>query len=140
MIKTECVFCKIARGVVNAKVVYEDETTLAFLDSQPVAEGHVLVIPKEHYVNLFDIEPRTLERLILTTRRVALLLRDRLHANGINLFHRTGEAGEQTVYHFHIHVIPRKERDHINFNEWWATKLVPIDESGFDSLVRKFQG
>ena|SRR5271167_960333 len=139
MKKKDCIFCRIVRGEAEASVVYEDEASIALLDTQPIARGHVLVIPKEHYVDIFEIEPRELEKLILASRTVAFMLRDRLQADGVNLFHRSGEAAEQTVFHFHIHVIPRKEDDHIHLNEWWATKAISSDKPGFEQLASELR-
>jgi len=139
MNKKGYIFCEIARGEVEANVVYEDEASIAFLDTQPIARGHVLVIPKQHYDDIFEIEVRQLEKLILASRTVAFRLRDRLQADGVNLFHRSGEAAEQTVFHFHIHVIPRKEGDHIHFNEWWATKAISSNKPGLEQLAAELR-
>ncbi len=139
MQKKDCIFCRIAQGEAEASVIYEDEACMAFLDTQPIARGHVLVIPKEHYVDIFEIEPGELEKLILASRMVAFRLRDRLQADGVNLFHRSGEAAEQTVFHFHIHVIPRKKGDRIQFNEWWATKAISSDKARLEQLASELR-
>jgi diadenosine tetraphosphate (Ap4A) HIT family hydrolase len=139
MSKADCVFCKIARGEAEASVVYEDGASIAFLDTHPIAEGHTLVAPKQHYVDVFDIEPHALEKLILSTKTVAQKIRDLLHADGVNMLHASGEAAEQTVFHFHIHVIPRKEGDKVDFNDWWATKIIPVKRPHLNKLAAKLR-
>ncbi len=139
MTKTDCIFCKIVRGEAAASVIYEDEASIAFLDTHPIVEGHTLAIPKQHYTNIFDMEPHALEKLILSTKIVALKLRDRLKADGVNMLHASGEAAEQSVFHFHIHVIPRKEGDLVNFNDWWATKIIPVNREYLDNFAAKLR-
>ncbi len=137
MNKADCIFCKIVRRKAEASVVYEDGTSIAFLDTHPIAEGHTLVAPKQHYTDIFDIEPHTLEKLVLSTKIIALELRDQLQASGVNMLHASGEAAEQSVFHFHIHVIPRKQGDRVNFNEWWATKIISVKRLDLDQLAAK---
>lgn len=107
----DCIFCAIVAGAAPARPVYEDEDTLAFLDINPITEGHTLVIPKRHAVDLHDISADDLAATARSAKRVAELLTDRLGCDGINLLHATGAAAWQTVFHLHIHVMPRVQGD-----------------------------
>lgn len=106
-----CVFCAIVAGRSPAKVVHETADTLAFLDINPITAGHTLVIPKRHATDLHDIAPDDLAATARSAKEVAALLADRLGCDGINLLHATGAAAWQTVFHLHIHVLPRVAGD-----------------------------
>lgn len=107
-----CVFCLIERGDAPASVVYEDELVLAFLDLQPINEGHTLVIPRHHAVGLADLEDDTGARMFGVARRIAAALRrSPLRCEGVNLFLADGEAALQEVLHAHLHVVPRWSGD-----------------------------
>lgn len=102
-----CVFCSIAAGEAPAQVVDEDERTLAFMDISPATRGHMLVIPRRHARDLDEIGTEDLAACTATAQRLARRARDRLGAEGVNLLNSTGAAAWQTVFHFHLHVIPR---------------------------------
>ena len=113
-----CVFCKIVKGEIKSQKVYEDEETLAFLDINPVNKGHVLVIPKDHYENIFDIPKEKLAKVMEVVQKVAIALK-KMGADGVNIVSNNGKAADQHVFHLHVHVIPRyyndgKEMDSIN--------------------------
>jgi histidine triad (HIT) family protein len=107
----DCIFCKIAAGDAPAQIVQEDEHTTAFMDLNPWTRGHALVIPRRHSRNLYDIEDEDLDRTLESAKRLALTIRDRLGSDGVNLLNSTEPAAWQTVFHFHVHVIPRYEDD-----------------------------
>ncbi len=107
----DCIFCKIVAGEIPAQIVAEDEHTLAFMDIAPATRGHVLVIPKRHAADLWEIEPEQLDAVTRAAQRVALSVRDRLDADGVNLINSCRPEAWQTVFHFHIHVIPRYAGD-----------------------------
>jgi histidine triad (HIT) family protein len=107
----DCIFCAIISGDAPATKVDEDESTIAFMDIHPWTRGHALVIPKKHTPNLYEIEPDELAAVAKAAKRLALRLRDALECDGINLLNATNAAAWQTVFHFHIHVIPRYEGD-----------------------------
>ena len=111
----ECIFCKITNSQIPAYKIYEDDLVLAFLDIHPVSKGHALVIPKKHAVDIFEIEKETLERIIFVAKRISLKMKENLGVDAVNLYHASGLRAEQTVFHFHLHVIPRREGDGINF-------------------------
>ncbi|HEX3805013.1 MAG TPA: HIT family protein [Solirubrobacteraceae bacterium] len=107
----DCIFCKIVAREIPAQIVDEDEETLAFMDIAPATRGHLLVIPKRHATDLWEIEPEQLKAVAGAAQRMALRIRDRLEADGVNLINSCGPAAWQTVFHFHIHVIPRYAGD-----------------------------
>lgn len=106
-----CIFCAIVAGRAPARILHETDDTLAFLDINPITEGHALVIPKRHATDLHDIEPDDLAATARSAKEVAGLLTERLGCDGINLLHATGAAAWQTVFHLHIHVLPRTTGD-----------------------------
>jgi histidine triad (HIT) family protein len=107
----DCIFCKIVAGELPAAKVDEDERTLAFMDINPWARGHALVIPKQHARDLGEIGEDDLAACAAMAKRVAGLQRERLGADGVNLLNAYGAAAWQSVFHFHFHVIPRYEGD-----------------------------
>jgi histidine triad (HIT) family protein len=107
----DCIFCKIVAGEVPAEKIDEDEHTLAFMDINPWTRGHALVIPKEHHRNLYDVDPEVLSQTVTAAQRLALRMRDALGCDGVNLLNSCEKAAWQTVFHLHVHVIPRFEDD-----------------------------
>jgi histidine triad (HIT) family protein len=102
-----CIFCAIARGDAPARVIHEDERTLAFMDLFPLTRGHALVIPKAHCENLFDATPEDVVAVTLAAQRVARAAMAAFGADGLNLLQTNGAAAMQTVFHLHVHVLPR---------------------------------
>jgi histidine triad (HIT) family protein len=108
---TDCLFCSIVAGEIPAEVIDEDERTITFMDISPATRGHALVIPRQHSSDLYEISALDLEACAAAAQRAALLARDRLGADGVNLLNSCQPHAWQTVFHFHIHVIPRYEGD-----------------------------
>ncbi|HEY4916643.1 MAG TPA: HIT domain-containing protein [Solirubrobacteraceae bacterium] len=111
MADQDCIFCKILAGDLPALIVDEDERTIAFMDIAPATRGHALVIPRAHSTDLLSIEPADLAAVALAAQRLATRAKVRLGADGVNLLNACGRAAWQTVFHFHVHVIPRYEDD-----------------------------
>ena len=107
----DCIFCKIVSGELPAQKVDEDEHTISFMDINPWTRGHALVIPREHATNLYEIGDEDLGRTAAAAKRLALRMRDRLGCDGVNLLNSTEPAAWQSVFHFHMHVIPRYDDD-----------------------------
>src|SRR5436305_15050436 len=107
----DCLFCKIAVGEVPAEIVQEDEATLAFMDINPWTRGHALVIPRAHSRNLYEVPDEVLSQTLVAAKRLAQRMRDRLGCDGLNLINSCEPSAWQTVFHFHVHVIPRYEDD-----------------------------
>jgi histidine triad (HIT) family protein len=111
MSATDCIFCKIVAGELPATVVDEDEQTIAFMDINPATRGHALVIPRAHTDDLLAIEPVQLAAVSAAAQRLARRAKERLGADGVNVLNSCGAAAWQTVFHFHLHVIPRYHDD-----------------------------
>ena len=107
----DCIFCQIVAGDLPATVVDSDERTVSFMDINPATRGHALVIPREHYRDLHKIREDDLAAVMSVGKMLASRVVERLGADGINLHQSNGEAAWQTVFHFHLHVIPRYEDD-----------------------------
>jgi len=132
----DCVFCKIRDGQIPSTRIYEDERTLAFMDINPLNDGHCLVITRAHAPTLFDAAGADLEAAIATAQRVALAIRTALRPDGLNLLQASGAAAFQSVPHFHLHLIPRWTGDGKGF-DW---KLVPGDRGRIQANADKIRG
>jgi histidine triad (HIT) family protein len=106
-----CVFCEIVAGRSPAHVVAHDERTVAFMDIAPLSRGHVLIVPRAHAAELWAISPEDGSALMHAALRVAAAVNEAFQPEGLNLFHATGEAAGQTVFHVHLHVVPRWRHD-----------------------------
>jgi histidine triad (HIT) family protein len=111
MSEQDCIFCKIVAGELPATIVAQDDCTLAFMDINPATRGHVLVIPRNHTPDLLSIPPEELAAVTSAAQRVGRRVKQRLRADGLNLINSCGAAAWQTVFHFHLHVIPRYASD-----------------------------
>jgi histidine triad (HIT) family protein len=107
----DCIFCKILAGELPATVIDEDERTLSFMDINPATSGHALVIPRAHSRDLLDVAPEDLTAVMLAVQRLTKRVNERLGADGVNTLNSCGAAAWQTVFHFHVHVIPRYATD-----------------------------
>lgn len=107
----DCIFCKILARELPATIVDEDERTIAFMDINPATRGHVLVIPRAHSSDLLTVDPDDLAAVALASQRLASRMRERLDVDGVNLVNSCGAIAWQTVFHFHVHVIPRYADD-----------------------------
>ncbi len=107
----DCIFCKIVAGELPSETVQEDDHTVAFMDINPWTRGHALVIPRDHSRNIYDVDEEALRHTAAAARRLSLRMRERLGCDGVNLLHACEPAAWQTVFHFHIHVIPRYDDD-----------------------------
>lgn len=120
------IFQKIISREIPAEIVYEDDDTLAFLDIAPNNPGHTLVIPKAHYINIFDVTDEVLTRVMQTVRKIAPSVRDAVNADGVNIQSNHGEAAGQVVFHLHIHIIPRFVSDSLEFT--WPKQNISAEE------------
>ena len=107
----KCVFCGIVNDDIPSTQIYEDEHVLAFLDINPIAENHTLIIPKNHYVNLYDIPENELKHLLVAAKRITLQLQNEHEVQAVNVLHASGVEAQQSVFHFHLHIVPRKKGD-----------------------------
>jgi histidine triad (HIT) family protein len=111
MSHADCIFCKIVAGELPASIVDEDEHTIAFMDINPATRGHALVIPRAHATDLLGIEPTQLAAVSIAAQRLAARANERLGADGVDVINSCGAAAWQTVFHYHLHVIPRYQGD-----------------------------
>jgi histidine triad (HIT) family protein len=109
--EADCIFCKIVSGELPGQIIDQDDRTLAFMDINPATRGHALVVPRRHVRDLLEIEPDELSATMLAAQRVARRVSERLGTDGVNLLNSCGRAAWQTVFHFHLHVIPRYADD-----------------------------
>ena len=126
MTPDDCIFCKIVAGELPAQRVDEDERTIAFMDINPATRGHALVVPRRHSRDLMEIAGEDLQATILAAQRLARRIQERLEPAGFNLLNSCGSAAWQTVFHFHVHVIPRYNDDPLRLP--WTPKPGDLDE------------
>lgn len=107
----DCLFCRIVAGEINAEKVFENDRVIAFMDIGPVNHGHVLVAPKAHSTDIFDIPADTAKEVMHVAQRIAIAVKEVFSCPGLMLFQANGRDGEQTVFHFHMHVVPRYKND-----------------------------
>ncbi len=111
MKKEDCIFCKIAAGEIPSETLYEDERFRVILDLGPATKGHALILPKDHAANLYELPDEMAAEAMKLAKKMALLLKSKLHCDGLNLVQNNGETAGQTVSHFHMHLIPRYKED-----------------------------
>ena len=102
-----CIFCKIVRRQAPASIVYEDDAVMAFLDIRPLNEAHTLVIPKNHYVDIFDIPADQLSKIHVVAKQVSAAIKKATNSDGISIIQQNGKAAGQDIFHIHVHVVPR---------------------------------
>lgn len=130
-----CIFCKIANGEIPSYTIYEDADFRVILDISPASLGHALVIPKEHYKNLFELDESIASKALVVAKRVATALSAELNCDGFNLLQNNEEIAGQTIFHFHIHLIPRYKDDTVRF----TTTAGKINEEEAAKLAEKIK-
>jgi histidine triad (HIT) family protein len=125
-VSDDCIFCAIAKGEGPATIVAENDRTVAFMDIMPATRGHLLVIPRAHSVDLLSVDPDDLAATVQAAKAMAQRVKDRLGADGVNLLNSCGSAAWQTVFHFHVHVIPRWDDDPLKLP--WIPREGDMDE------------
>jgi len=135
----DCIFCRIADGRASASIVHEDREVISFLDINPVQRGHTLVIPKKHFVDIWNIEPEVLARVMEVTKKVAHRLQETMDVEGINTFSASGKPAGQEIYHFHMHVIPLARGERTKFAEWWKGAMGRSEKSDLDGLASRLR-
>lgn len=107
----DCIFCKIAKGEIPSATLYEDEEFRVILDQGPATKGHALILPKAHYQNLYELPDDLAGRAMILAKKIITEMKDALDCDGYNVVQNNGSAAGQTVFHFHMHLIPRREGD-----------------------------
>lgn len=126
MVKDDCIFCKIANGVIETNALYEDDVVKVIFDLSPASSGHVLILPKQHFDNIYALDDDTASHIFRVAVKVANAIKDTLSPLGINVVQNNGEAAGQTVFHFHMHIIPRYEGDTVNVG--WVPGSISSEE------------
>jgi histidine triad (HIT) family protein len=129
----ECIFCKIAKKEIPADIIYEDTGVLAFLDISPVNIGHTLVIPKEHFVNIYETPEDVLAGMMKAAKLISKAIKSETKADGINITMNNDPAAGQIIFHSHIHIIPRLEKD--GFGMWHGRR--PYNEGEKEQVAKK---
>lgn len=109
--KDDCIFCKLANGVIPTRSIYEDEDFRVIMDAAPATKGHALILPKEHAANIYELPEETAGKAFILAKRMAEHMTRELSCDGFNILQNNGETAGQTVFHFHIHLIPRYHED-----------------------------
>ena len=116
----DCIFCKIANGEIPSSTIYEDDLFRVILDLSPATKGHALILPKKHMANIFEMDEETAEKVFVLASRIAKAMKEALNCDGLNIIQNNGEIAGQTVFHFHMHIIPRYNDDGQQIN--WVPK------------------
>ena len=112
MIKDDCIFCKLSNGVIPTNALYEDEVVKVIFDQNPASKGHVLILPKNHFDNAYSMDEQTAGHVFQIAVKLAGALKKALNCDGLNIVQNNEAAAGQTVFHFHMHLIPRYAGDH----------------------------
>lgn len=131
----DCIFCKIIAGEIPSFKLYEDNATFAFMDINPANDGHVLVVPKDHAKDVHAVSDDSISRTVITAKKIAAAIEKTVSPGGINLVQSNGPAAGQSVFHFHMHVLPRREGDDLKLN--WGLK--PGDMDAIGKLAEKIK-
>ncbi|MDO4443905.1 MAG: HIT family protein [Bacillota bacterium] len=128
-----CIFCKIAAGEIPSTTLYEDQDFRVILDLGPASKGHALILPKEHYANIYEIPDELAAKAIILAKKMAGIMTRALNCDGFNIVQNNGEPAGQTVFHFHVHLIPRYEDDQVGLT-WNPGSLTEEDK---EEVLRK---
>lgn len=136
MTKDDCIFCKIARGDIPSATVYENSDLRVFLDVAPANKGHALIVPKEHFDNIFQIDGDTAGKIFAMATAVARAIKAETGCEGMNLVQNNGEVAGQTVNHFHLHLIPRYSDDKVSVT-WEQQETEPEEQAALAKSIKK---
>ena len=129
---SDCIFCKIINGDIPGHIIYENAHVRAFLDISQTTKGHVLVVPKTHAVDIFEMTPESMSHVFSVVPKLATALKKAFQCDGINIVNNNGEVAGQTVFHYHVHLIPRYPDDH--FHIQFPNNMSDYTENDFANL------
>lgn len=138
MKEENCIFCKIAEGDIPSATLYEDEEFRVILDLGPASKGHALIIPKEHYANLYEISDELAAKAMVLAKKMITRMQKVLGCDGYNVVQNNGEPAGQTVFHFHMHLIPRYEGDEVGLG-WHMGELSEADKNEILVKLKEFE-
>ena len=130
-----CIFCKLANGDIPTATLYEDDDFRVILDASPASKGHALILPKEHYANLYELDDEVAAKVLVLAKKMITKLTDILGCDGYNIVQNNGEAAGQTLFHFHLHMIPRWKEDGVGI-EWKMGELTDADKEELVAAMR----
>lgn len=136
---SDCLFCKIAKGEIPSTTIFEDDEFRVFLDIYPATKGHALIVTKEHYANIFELPPEVAGRLFQRATEIAGVLKEVLGLEAMNLLQNNGEIAGQTIFHFHLHLIPRYEGDGVKVG-WDTTEADKDVHAQLQSKIKERLG
>jgi len=116
MKKDDCIFCKIAAGEIPSRTIYEDEKFRTILDISPASKGHAIILPKNHAANIYELPEEDASKIFVVAKKVAAAMQTAFHCEGLNILQNNGELAGQTVFHLHVHVLPRYTDDGVQFS------------------------
>lgn len=122
-----CIFCKLANGDIPTATLYEDDDFRVILDANPASKGHALILPKEHYADLYELSDAVAGKVMILAKKMITKLTDVLGCDGYNIVQNNGECAGQTVFHYHLHLIPRYEGDTVGLG-WKLNELTEEDK------------
>ena len=134
--KDDCIFCKLANGIIPTRSIYEDENFKVILDAAPATRGHALILPKEHAANLYELPAETAAKAFVLARKLAPDMTKTLSCDGFNVVQNNGISAGQTVFHFHVHIIPRYENGP-DMVTWAPGKATPEELAEISSSIRE---
>lgn len=135
MFDESCIFCQIVAKQAPSSILYEDAAVMAFLDIRPLNMGHTLVIPKEHYVDIFDTPEKVLAAVHVVSKQLAVAVKKATNADGISIIQQSGKAAGQDIFHIHVHVVPRFEGQKLpSFHE-----LKLVDRAELETMAVKIR-
>lgn len=134
MIKDDCIFCKIANGEIPSNTVYEDEDFRAILDLSPASKGHALILPKQHSDDALSADAATASKIFPIAIKVGNAMKAALSCDGVNILQNNGEAAGQTVFHLHVHVIPRMKEDGVGIT-WKQLTSDPEEQKALAAKI-----
>ncbi len=136
MSETNCIFCKILAGEIPSTAVYEDDSFRAILDVNPAARGHVIIITKKHAANIFELPEEDASKIFVVAKKIATAVKKAYNCDGVNIVQNNGEAAGQTVFHVHVHVIPRFQNDTVNIK--WKQGDMPEDMEAVAEEIKAY--
>lgn len=134
MKKEDCIFCKLSNGEIPTNALYEDDIVKVIFDLNPASKGHVLIIPKNHFDDIYSMDNATAAHVFQTAVKVSKAMKEALNCDGLNIVQNNGEAAGQTVFHFHMHLIPRYKDDQVGLG-WKMGELTDADKEDILSRI-----
>lgn len=131
-----CIFCKISAGEIPSYTIYEDDKFRAIFDLSPATKGHAIILPKEHFRNIFELDNEFAKEALLVAKKISIAMKEVLNCDGVNILQNNEEAAGQTVFHFHIHLIPRYINDGVNLS-WTVGELDKANAETVAAAIRE---